>query len=83
MFRFSHHVPSHLLTGKEAQRALMGCWELDPAATPLLLIHAASNAQGMGNQEAVSELDMEFDMPVVKGHEKNQGIRDINNGASS
>ncbi|KAK4790767.1 hypothetical protein SAY86_031180 [Trapa natans] len=52
MFRFSHHVPSHLLTGKEAQKAPKGCRELDPAATPLELIHAASFAQGMENQEA-------------------------------
>ncbi|GLT38873.1 hypothetical protein SLA2020_130910 [Shorea laevis] len=34
MFRFSHQVPSHLLTGHEAPKAPKGCWELDPAATP-------------------------------------------------
>lgn len=35
MFRFSHHVPSYLLTGQEATNAPKGCRELDPAATPL------------------------------------------------
>ncbi|CAN4087618.1 unnamed protein product [Withania somnifera] len=38
MFRFSHQVPSHLLTGEEAQGAPKGCQELDPAATPLELL---------------------------------------------
>ncbi|PIN02428.1 hypothetical protein CDL12_25061 [Handroanthus impetiginosus] len=38
MFRFSHRVPYHLLTGVEAQNAPKGCLELDPAATPLELL---------------------------------------------
>ncbi|XP_009768352.1 uncharacterized protein LOC107831689 [Nicotiana tabacum] len=38
MFRFSHQVPSHLLTGEEAQNAPKGYQELDPAATPLELL---------------------------------------------
>ncbi|KMS97705.1 hypothetical protein BVRB_5g124500 [Beta vulgaris subsp. vulgaris] len=35
MFRFSHQVPSFLLTGQESGTAPKGCWELDPAATPV------------------------------------------------
>lgn len=38
MFRFSHQVPDHLLTGEEAHNAPKGCRELDPAAIPLELI---------------------------------------------
>ncbi|KAG6503438.1 hypothetical protein ZIOFF_035751 [Zingiber officinale] len=38
MFRFSHQVPSYLLTGEEAHNALKGCLELDPAATPVELL---------------------------------------------
>ncbi|KAL3834189.1 hypothetical protein ACJIZ3_008925 [Penstemon smallii] len=38
MFRFSHRVPYHLLTGQEAQNAPKGCLELDPAASPLELL---------------------------------------------
>ncbi|XP_022863353.1 uncharacterized protein LOC111383475 [Olea europaea var. sylvestris] len=38
MFRFSHQVPCHLLTGQEGQDAPRGCLELDPAATPLELL---------------------------------------------
>ncbi|KAJ6824131.1 uncharacterized protein M6B38_127375 [Iris pallida] len=34
MFRFSHQVPSYLLTGEEAHTAPKGCRELDPAAVP-------------------------------------------------
>lgn len=38
MFRFSHQVPSYLLTGQEASNAPKGCRELDPAATPVELL---------------------------------------------
>ncbi|XP_031251318.1 uncharacterized protein LOC116109226 [Pistacia vera] len=38
MFRFSHQVPGHLLTGQEAHNAPMGSWELDPAAIPVELL---------------------------------------------
>lgn len=42
MFRFSHQVPSHLLTGEEGQNAPKGCQELDPAATPLELLQTVT-----------------------------------------
>ncbi|XP_023515493.1 uncharacterized protein LOC111779635 [Cucurbita pepo subsp. pepo] len=45
MFRFSHQVPSCLLTGLEGQNAPSGCWELDPAATPLELLQVAKEAE--------------------------------------
>ncbi|KAJ0960223.1 hypothetical protein J5N97_001956 [Dioscorea zingiberensis] len=38
MFRFSHQVPSYILTGEEAHNAPKGCCELDPAATPMELL---------------------------------------------
>ncbi|CAN0891810.1 DnaJ homolog subfamily B member 14 [Linum grandiflorum] len=38
MFRFSHQVPHHLLTGEEGVNAPKGCLDLDPAATPLELL---------------------------------------------
>ncbi|KAL1531976.1 hypothetical protein AAHA92_32053 [Salvia divinorum] len=38
MYRFSHRVSNHLLTGLEAENAPKGCLELDPAATPLELL---------------------------------------------
>ena len=44
MFRFSHQVPSHFLTGKEADNAPVGSWELDPAATPLELLQVTTEA---------------------------------------
>lgn len=44
MFRFSHQVPSCLLTGQESPNAPKGCWELDPAATPLELLQVITEA---------------------------------------
>ncbi|XP_004512598.1 uncharacterized protein [Cicer arietinum] len=38
MLRFSHQVPSYLLTGKEGPNAPKGCRVLDPAATPCELL---------------------------------------------
>lgn len=54
MFRFSHQVPSYLLTGKENQNVPKGCWELDPAATPLELLHAEPDAK---KEEMVDNAD--------------------------
>ncbi|KAF3431036.1 hypothetical protein FNV43_RR25766 [Rhamnella rubrinervis] len=45
MFRFSHHVPSYLLTGQEAPNAPKGCRELDPAATPLELLQVIADVK--------------------------------------
>lgn len=45
MFRFSHHVPSYLLTGQEAPNAPKGCHELDPAATPPELLQVITDAK--------------------------------------
>lgn len=36
--RFSHRIPSYLLTGREAPGAPRGCIQLDPAATPSQLL---------------------------------------------
>ncbi|KAK4362604.1 hypothetical protein RND71_017845 [Anisodus tanguticus] len=59
MFRFSHQVPSYLLTGQEAPNAPTGCWELDPAALPLELLRvmtdAGIEAQGKAADTSVSE----------------------------
>ncbi|XP_058749611.1 uncharacterized protein LOC131622586 [Vicia villosa] len=44
MFRFSHQVPNHLLSGQEAHNAPIGCRELDPAATPLDLLQIETEA---------------------------------------
>lgn len=41
MLRFSHQVPSCLLQG-EVSSLPEGCWDLDPAATPDELLHAAA-----------------------------------------
>lgn len=45
MFRFSHQVPSYVLTGEEGENAPKGCHELDPAATPLELLQVITETQ--------------------------------------
>ncbi|KAF2292402.1 hypothetical protein GH714_021943 [Hevea brasiliensis] len=44
MLRFSHQVPSWSLEG-EARNLPDKCWDLDPAATPDELLHAATEAK--------------------------------------
>lgn len=44
MFRFSHQVPSYLLTGQEGHNAPRGFLELDPASTPMELLQAVPEA---------------------------------------
>uniref|UniRef100_A0A5B7AMK9 J domain-containing protein n=1 Tax=Davidia involucrata TaxID=16924 RepID=A0A5B7AMK9_DAVIN len=58
LFRFSHHVPSYLLTGQEAPNAPKGCRELDPAATPLELLQVITDVKEeeiVENEENVKE----------------------------
>uniref|UniRef100_A0A6N2NJU6 J domain-containing protein n=1 Tax=Salix viminalis TaxID=40686 RepID=A0A6N2NJU6_SALVM len=55
MFRFSHQVPSVLLTGQEGQNAPKGCWELDPASTPLELLQVLSVIQLDGMMETAEK----------------------------
>ncbi|CAN1189389.1 DnaJ homolog subfamily B member 14 [Linum perenne] len=45
MLRFSHQVPHHLLTGEEGENAPKGCFDLDPAATPLGLLQEGDEMQ--------------------------------------
>ncbi|KAJ6688374.1 hypothetical protein OIU74_016985 [Salix koriyanagi] len=55
MFRFSHQVPSVLLTGQEGQNSPKGCWELDPASTPLELLQVLSVIQLDGMMETAEK----------------------------
>lgn len=66
MFRLSHQVPSHVLTGREGPNAPAGCLELDPAATPLELLTVLTEAQ-------VKEMEVTSNMerPVKKAVEEN------------
>jgi hypothetical protein len=45
LFRFSHQVPSCLLTGEERNDAPKGCHELDPAATPAHLLEVITDVK--------------------------------------
>ncbi|XP_062219140.1 uncharacterized protein LOC133918980 [Phragmites australis] len=45
LFRFSHRVPSRLLTGEEGDKSPKGCHELDPAATPVDLLKVITDVK--------------------------------------
>ncbi|CAL0305177.1 unnamed protein product [Lupinus luteus] len=57
MFRFSHQVPSYLLTGQEGHNAPSGCLELDPAATPMELLRITT--EDAPEQEMTTEKSSE------------------------
>lgn len=58
MSRFSHQVPSHLLSGQEGSKSPKGCLELDPAAIPLQFLQVMSNIEGIEFME--TDEDVEF-----------------------
>lgn len=51
LFRFSHRVPSRLLTGEEGNNAPKGCHELDPAATPVDLLKVITEVKEVATTE--------------------------------
>lgn len=69
MFRFSHQVPSWLLTGEEAENAPKGCRELDPAATPLELLQVITEAKedkAVWTSEQIHEINKDKAMEITK-----------------
>ncbi|WJX41140.1 hypothetical protein P8452_28539 [Trifolium repens] len=66
MFRFSHQVPSYLLTGQEGDNAPEGCLELDPASTPMELLQLTTD-------DAPKQEDSAEDVPRKEMAEANEG----------
>ncbi|KAF5443569.1 hypothetical protein F2P56_036115 [Juglans regia] len=66
MFRFSHHVPSHLLSGQEGENAPKGCRELDPAATPIDLLQVITDVK----DEEITENEVIFKKDNVVADEE-------------
>ncbi|KAJ8752894.1 hypothetical protein K2173_008629 [Erythroxylum novogranatense] len=66
MFRFSHQVPDHLLTGEEADNAPKGCRELDPAATPVDLLQVAEANEAQMETRTKADRQMGQDIPKDK-----------------
>jgi hypothetical protein len=66
MFRFSHQVPSYLLTGQEGDNAPEGCLELDPASTPMELLQLTTH-------DAPKQEDSAEDVPRKEVAEANEG----------
>ncbi|XP_057798635.1 uncharacterized protein LOC131014626 [Salvia miltiorrhiza] len=72
MFRFSHRVPNHLLTGLEAPNSPKGCLELDPAATPLELLQVISEGKevpngGNANEEVLQDIPSSSSDEIADG----------------
>ncbi|KAH6798109.1 hypothetical protein C2S52_022663 [Perilla frutescens var. hirtella] len=53
--RFSHQVPSHLLTGQEGSKSPKGCLELDPAAIPTQFLQLMSDIESIEFMETDDE----------------------------
>ncbi|CAN6676404.1 unnamed protein product [Malus baccata var. baccata] len=71
LFRFSHQIPSCLITGQEAANAPKGCRELDPAATPLELLKVINDIK----EEDMMEIDKKCQQGnVAEDVENNTGI---------
>ncbi|KAK8655594.1 hypothetical protein V6N13_108168 [Hibiscus sabdariffa] len=78
MFRFSHQVPSYLLTGQESLNAPKGCRELDPAATPVELLQVIMDVKDeeilengkVINEENVVDAEKANDEGMVVNSEK-------------
>ncbi|XP_009623439.1 uncharacterized protein [Nicotiana tomentosiformis] len=70
MFRFSHQVPSYLLTGQEAPKVPSGCWELDPAALPLELLRVMTDAEIEAEKKAADPSNLERTCGESKEKEK-------------
>ncbi|CAN1258334.1 DnaJ homolog subfamily B member 12 [Linum perenne] len=66
MFRFSHLVPSYMLTGQEGPDCPKGCRELDPAATPVELLHVVIDVRKEDFLENETETE-----PRVQNNEDN------------
>ncbi|KAK1362201.1 meiotically up-regulated gene 184 protein-like [Heracleum sosnowskyi] len=65
-FRFSHYIPSYLITGSEVP---WGCLELDPAATPSQYLHVIAdsdltNAEITGSEERNCQEDILVDSVI-------------------
>lgn len=60
MSRFSHQVPSRLLTGQEGPKSVKGCRQLDPAAIPLEILEVMSKVEG------IEFMETDEDVKVVK-----------------
>uniref|UniRef100_A0A5B7BXN5 J domain-containing protein n=1 Tax=Davidia involucrata TaxID=16924 RepID=A0A5B7BXN5_DAVIN len=70
MFRFSHQVPSYLLTGQEARNAPKGCQELDPAAMPLELLHVITEVKELETVETAEKVMKEDGLEGLKNAEE-------------
>ncbi|XP_050119494.1 uncharacterized protein LOC126596867 [Malus sylvestris] len=71
LFRFSHQIPSSLITGQEAANAPKGCRELDPAATPLELLKVINDLK----EEDTMEVDKKCQqVDVADDGENDPGI---------
>lgn len=71
MLRFSHQVPSQLLNGLKGPKAPICCRELDPAATPLELLHVMINVV----EEKILENDENIEVEkMADGTKKSKNI---------
>jgi curved DNA-binding protein CbpA len=78
MFRFSHQVPSVLLTGQEGQYAPKGCWELDPASTPLELLQVLTEVQLDAMMETAEKDKEKYSSGDMKKSSEEEFVENVN-----
>ncbi|QCD95080.1 uncharacterized protein LOC114181946 [Vigna unguiculata] len=72
MFRFSHQIPSYVLTGQEAPDAPKGCRVLDPAATPiefLQLIEVVKEEEDLADKDETDVKELSDNMKKDRNEE--------------
>ncbi|KAK9060171.1 hypothetical protein SSX86_020875 [Deinandra increscens subsp. villosa] len=74
IFRFSHQISSHLLTGQESVNAPKGCRELDPAATPDEFLQVIG---GLQEPENIIYLDNDEDDENINNDDESAVLADV------
>ncbi|WCJ36449.1 DNAJ heat shock N-terminal domain-containing protein [Euphorbia peplus] len=73
LFRLSHQVPSHVLTGNEGRDVPKGCLELDPASMSLELLQVFSEVQVKEMVESAAKANI---LPVNGENSELQSMED-------
>ncbi|XP_047972119.1 uncharacterized protein LOC125214930 [Salvia hispanica] len=71
---FSHHVPSHLLTGQEGSKSPKGCLELDPAAIPPQFLQVMSDIETIELVESDEEIDTVKEVDCIEEIETGKAV---------
>ncbi|XP_010536623.1 PREDICTED: uncharacterized protein LOC104811585 [Tarenaya hassleriana] len=81
LFRFSHQVASHLITGEESVNAPKGLLELDPAAMPLEFLRAFTEEETTEMEDSFMKAKEETEGKSKEDHEMGSEHEALENAA--